>query len=116
MERARVVFVMGSVLRLAVLARRDEINIMQLVGATPSFIRGPYLVAGALQGLVAAGLALVLLEALRAAVLVWAADTAAALVDLVGGRPLPPTLSGLLMLCGLLVGVCGSYVSVRQST
>ena len=36
-----VVFVMGSVLRLAVFARRDEIQIMQLVGATPGFIRGP---------------------------------------------------------------------------
>jgi len=34
-----VVFVMSSVLRLAVYARRDEIEIMQLVGASPGFIR-----------------------------------------------------------------------------
>ena len=55
---AAVVFVMASVLRLAVYARRDEIEIMLLVGATPAFVRGPFLVAGVAQGLVASLLAL----------------------------------------------------------
>ena len=43
---AAVVFVMASVLRLAVYARRNEIEIMLLVGATPAFVRGPFLMAG----------------------------------------------------------------------
>lgn len=45
-----VSFVMGSVLRLAVLARQDEIDIMLLVGASPRFVRGPFLVAGLAHG------------------------------------------------------------------
>ena len=111
-----VVFVMGSVLRLAVLARSAEIEIMQLVGATPGFIRGPYLVAGAAQGIVAALLSLLLVETVRSAVLASMASRGAVLTELVGAQPLGIASSGLLLLLGLLVGVAGSYVSVRPAT
>jgi len=60
-----VAFVMASVLRLAVYARRDEIEIMLLVGATPAFVRGPYLVSGAGMGLASSVLALLLVEGAR---------------------------------------------------
>jgi cell division transport system permease protein len=111
-----VVLVMGSVLRLAVYARRDEIEIMQLVGATPGFIRGPYLVAGAVQGLVAALLALSMVEGVRSAALAWAATNATALLDLVAARPLSAGMAGWLILLGWVVSLTGSYVSVRQTT
>lgn len=110
-----VVFVMGGVLRLAVYARREEIEIMQLVGATPAFIRGPYLVAGAVQGLVASLVALIMLEVVRSTGSASASRSAVALVDLLCGRPLTGSMTGLLVLLGLLVGVAGSYVSVRRS-
>jgi cell division transport system permease protein len=45
-----VVFVVSNTIKLAVFARRDELEIMQLVGATPMFIRIPYLLEGVLQG------------------------------------------------------------------
>lgn len=111
-----VVFVMGSVLRLAVFARQDEIQIMQLVGATPGFIRGPYLVAGAVQGLIASALALLLVEGVRSGATAAADASAAALLDLVAARPLSLDMAGLLLLLGLLVSLTGSYVSVRPST
>jgi len=111
-----VVFVMGSVLRLAVFARQDEIEIMQLVGATPGFIRGPYLVAGAVQGLIASLLALLLVEGVRSAATATADTSAVALLDLVAARPLSVDMAGLLLLLGLLVSLTGSYVSVRPST
>jgi cell division transport system permease protein len=111
-----VVLVMGSVLRLAVYARRDEIGIMQLVGATPGFIRGPYLVAGAVQGLVASVLALLMVEAIRVTASASFASNAVALLDLVAARPLSTGMAGVLLLLGLAVSLTGSYVSVRQST
>ncbi|MBW2278559.1 MAG: hypothetical protein JRF63_13785 [Deltaproteobacteria bacterium] len=110
-----VIFVMGSVLRLAVHARRDEIAIMELVGATPGFIRGPYLVAGAVQGLVATGLALSLVEAVRSTAVASTDSAAVALVDLVAARPLTAAMTGLLLLMGLLVSLVGSYASVRSA-
>src|SRR2546422_363690 len=41
----------GATVRLTVLARREEIEIMKLVGATAGFIRGPFMLAAAAQGL-----------------------------------------------------------------
>src|SRR5439155_18127342 len=47
-----------NVVRLALYARRDEIEIMQLVGAPQAYIRGPFVVEGVLQGGVGAAVSL----------------------------------------------------------
>ena len=49
----------NNTIRLAVLARRKEIAIMRLVGASNSFIRGPFVMEGAIQALLGAGLAII---------------------------------------------------------
>src|SRR4029453_1688010 len=51
----------ANVVRLAAYARREEIEIMQLVGAPLAYVRGPFVAEGVLQGGVGALLALVLL-------------------------------------------------------
>jgi cell division transport system permease protein len=51
----------ASVVRLALLARREEIHIMQLVGAPLAYIRGPFVVEGLIQGGVGAIVAVVVL-------------------------------------------------------
>jgi cell division transport system permease protein len=112
---AAVAFVMASVLRLAVYARRDEIDIMLLVGATPAFVRGPFLVAGFVQGLLSSGLALLLVEGVRRAAQSWAATDSLVLLDLVAERPVSAGTSGLLVLVGLTVSLLGSYFAVRRS-
>jgi len=48
------VLVVFNTIRLAIFSRRDEIDIMKLVGATPGFIRTPFLVEGTLFGILAA--------------------------------------------------------------
>ena len=48
----------ANVVRLALYARRDEIEIMQLVGAPQAYIRGPFVMEGVLQGGIGALLAL----------------------------------------------------------
>lgn len=110
-----VIFVMASVLRLAVYARRTEIDIMLLVGATPAFIRGPFLVAGAAQGVLSSALALVAVEAVRRFVLSSGRDGSAALVDLVAAAPLPLQAAALLAGAGLAVSLAGSWFAVRRS-
>jgi cell division transport system permease protein len=49
-------FVVGNAIRAAISARRDEIEILELVGATPNMIRAPYLFEGAVMGFVAAAI------------------------------------------------------------
>ena len=57
----------NNTIRLAILARRKEIAIMRLVGASNGFIRGPFLMEGALHALIGSLLAVGVLQALRSA-------------------------------------------------
>ena len=54
------IIIIGSTIRMAVMARSREISIMRLVGATNGFIRAPFLVEGFLKGTLGGALALVL--------------------------------------------------------
>jgi cell division transport system permease protein len=109
-----LIFVIASVLRLAVFARRDEIEIMLLVGATPGFVRGPFLVSGLAMGLVSGCSALVGVEILRRVFLSSAGDQGAVLVSMLAGNPLGPAQSILLLVTGVLVSLMASFVAVRQ--
>ena len=110
-----VIFVMASVLRLAVYARREEIDIMLLVGATPAFVRGPFLVAGAAQGLLASAAALVIVEGTRLWTLGYGGSESAALIGLIVERPLPLAPSLLVLTAGLAVSLISAFFAVRGS-
>ncbi len=58
-----VVFIVGHLIRLQVLTRRDEIVLSQLIGATAADVRRPFLYHGMVQGLLAGGAALALAAA-----------------------------------------------------
>nr|WP_320050575.1 permease-like cell division protein FtsX [uncultured Desulfuromonas sp.] len=51
-------FIISNTIKLTIYARRDELEIMGLIGATPLFIKAPFMAEGALQGVVGAVLAL----------------------------------------------------------
>lgn len=57
-----VLLIIGNTIRLAVVNRQTEIEIIQLVGGTPGFVRRPFLYAGLLQGLFGGLLAWLLVE------------------------------------------------------
>ena len=111
---AAVVFVTASVLKLAVYARRDEVEIMMLVGATPAFIRGPFLVAGLAQGIAAALVALGSVEVFRRGTLLYAGSRSGGLLDLALGRSMPPAFTGLILILGLIVGFSSALFAVRR--
>jgi cell division transport system permease protein len=54
------ILIIFNTIRMAIFTRRDEIEIMKLVGATKWFIRGPFLIEAALYGVIAAVIALLL--------------------------------------------------------
>ncbi len=103
----------ANVVRLALFARRDEIEIMELVGAPMSFIRGPFVCEGILQGAIGALLALVLLR-VAFAITRGTLDVLARLAGAQGALFLPATTSMLLLVGGALVGCVGSLFAVRR--
>ena len=60
-----VALVVGNTIKLSLITRRDEVEILALVGARPWYVRWPLLTGGAVQGLLGAGLALGLLKLLQ---------------------------------------------------
>ena len=101
----------ANVVRLALAARRDELDIMQLVGAPQLYVRGPFVMEGLLQGGAGAMLALVALLVAHVAVRARYLAPLASAVDLASLRFLPLDLCVLLVLGGMLVGCAGGLVA-----
>jgi cell division transport system permease protein len=110
---AAVGLVVAGVLRLTVHARRDEIEIMRLVGASPLFVRGPFLVAGLVQGWLGGLLALFAAEAVRRAAVTYAGG--GGLTELLVGRPLPLAPSLAIVTIGATVGIASAWFAVREA-
>jgi cell division transport system permease protein len=105
--------VVSNTIRLSVAQRRDEIEMLRMCGATDSFVRGPFVLEGTLQGLVAALLALLILGV---AFVALRTQVDAALAPLAGMRLsfLPPLLVLAIVATGALLGALGSAVSIRR--
>jgi cell division transport system permease protein len=106
----------ANVVRLALFARRDELDIMQLVGAPQMYIRGPFIMEGTLQGGLGAVVALAALGvaflAFRARYLVPLAEV----INLSSMRFLPVDLCLWLVLGGMTVGCLGGFLASAGRT
>ena len=105
----------ANVVRLALYARREEIDIMQLVGAPQAYIRGPFVMEGVMQGgigalaaLVALGIGFLLLRARYLSPL-------AASINLGSVRFLSAELCLFLVLGGMVVGCIGGLVAAWRT-
>ncbi len=107
-------FIISNTLQLTIASRREEIEIMKLVGASPSLIRVPFYIEGMIQGLLGAGLALLFLFMLQKSVLFYLPLAMKGWVERVPVLFLPvETLVGIL-LGGMVLGFFGSFMaSVR---
>lgn len=104
----------ANVVRLAAYARRDEIEIMQLVGAPLAYVRGPFIVEGVLQGGVGALVALLSLAVAFAAARARYGSMAAEALGLGSITFLPAELCVLLIVGGMLLGCVGGFVVARN--
>jgi cell division transport system permease protein len=103
----------ANVVRLAAHARRDEIEIMQLVGAPFTYIRGPLVLEGVIQGGAGALVAIVLLAVLFAAARARYGAAVAEAVGLGSITFLPVELCVVLLLGGMLLGCVGGLIVAR---
>jgi cell division transport system permease protein len=105
---AVAVVIIGVTIRLTILQRAREISIMRLVGATNWFIRGPFLLEGALKGLLGGLLSLVLCYA---GYLLFRDKSGGTFAGLVFFQP---EHMALIIVFGILLGLGGSLVSVGR--
>jgi len=103
----------ANVVRLAASARQDEIEIMELVGAPLSFVRGPFVVEGVLQGGAGAILAMILLWVLFAAANARYGNVVAQTIGLGAITFLPLSLSLVVIAGGMLLGCIGGLIVAR---
>jgi cell division transport system permease protein len=113
---AATALLVGNTLRLAVYARREEIEIMKLVGATNRFVGAPFLIEGTIQGILGAALATAVLVGLHAALGGLTAEGQRWLATLALTRDelLPARLLLSLVAGGAFVGLLGSALSVGR--
>ena len=105
----------ATVVRLGLRARRDELEIMELVGAPLAFIRGPFVAEGFLQGGIGALLAIALLWVGFLVTMTWWGPDLNSLLDGQSMQFLPIRLCFYLILGGMLVGSAGGLVAARDA-
>lgn len=109
-----VLLVVGNTIRLAVESRRQEIEVVTLIGATHAFVRRPFLYSGAWFGLGGGLLALLLLTLGRG----WLSAPIDALAQSYGSHYILPRLgiegSALLLICSTLLGWLGAWLAVGR--
>ncbi len=103
----------ASVVRLALFARREEIHIMQLVGAPIAYIRGPFIVEGLIQGGLGAIAALIVLRVAFVVVRRRADTWLAGAIDPAALVFLPLSTAAGLLAAGAAVGAIGGFVAAR---
>jgi len=111
---AAAVTIIANTIRLTLFARRDEIAILRLIGATTGFIRIPYLLEGAVLGGLGSALSLLMLKFLYELFRQQMRTTGklSGLDNLVAFFPLSLCLA--LVAVGMALGCAGSFVSLRR--
>lgn len=105
-----------SVVRLAYVARRDEVEILYLVGAPLIAIRGPFLVEGALQGAVGAAIGVAALAVGASLVSARVSDTLWSILGTSSALWLPMTHAALLVIGAAVVGGAAAAAAWRSAS
>ena len=108
-----VLFIIVNTIRLAVVARADEIEIMRLVGASDAFIRWPFIFEGAFVGLLGAAITIGLLFVGQGPITGFLSDYFKVL-PVEASATVGQNIALLVLGTGVGIGVLGSYLSVRS--
>lgn len=109
------VFLIANTIKITIIARKREIQIMKLVGATNAFIRWPFFVEGLLLGILGSIVPIVVLSyGYDQFYTTIGQNTGLEFFDFLPTFPLALETSALLLLIGATVGVWGSLMSVRK--
>lgn len=104
-------FLISNTIKLTIVSRREEVEVMRLVGASKWYIRMPYFIEGALIGLLGAGIPLLLLVYLYQQ---YVENTEILSMSVLSMQSVTVPLVVALFGIGLLIGIWGSLSSIRK--
>ena len=106
-----IVFITSNTLQLTIASRREEIEIMHWVGASPGFIRVPFYLEGLIQGLLGGGLAILFLFLLHQGLFLNIPPSMQTWLAKIPVLFLPPETIAWILLGGMVLGFFGSIVA-----
>ena len=106
-----IIFITSNTLQLTISSRREEIEFMCWVGASPAFIRAPFYVEGLIQGLLGGGLAILFLFSLHHGLFLYIPPSTQAWLAKIPVLFLPPETIAWILLGGMVLGFFGSIVA-----
>jgi len=106
--------IVANTIKLTLYARQDELEAMTMVGGTSLFIKLPYLIEGALQGLLGGVTALALSFLVFEVLLQQSLGSMLLITGIDSIHFLPPIWQGLLIVGGGLIGLLGSLFALRK--
>ena len=112
---AIAVVIMTNTINLTMLARKDEIAVMKMMGAYDGFIRFPFIVEGCLVGVIGATISYLLSVVVYTAVGNLMGNSGAlAIIAFMPFKEFALPLLGITLLLGLGVGIAGSIITIRK--
>lgn len=107
------VLLISNTIRISIFARRKEIEVMKLVGASDSFVRSPFVLEGLVQGFAGAVVASVVVIWLNSLFLEWSSNQLP-FVPISAGAVNMFVVVAVLLFVGVAIGVLGSFLSVSR--
>jgi cell division transport system permease protein len=105
-----------NTVRIAIFSRMEEIEIMKLVGATPGFIKGPFLIEGALYGVIATVISFLVLTSIlyisAPTIVKYFGETGSDFTTFMNQNVL--TIIILQLSVGLTIGIFSSWLAIRK--
>lgn len=111
---AALVFIISNTIKLTLYARKDELDIMKLVGATDWFIKGPFLMEGIFRGVVGSSCSLLILYLVYKIFVSNLNHSSYLLLKFLSLSFLPSDLMTGIIIFGGLMGWCGSALTLRR--
>ena len=109
------IFLISNTIRITIIARRDEIEIMKLVGATNSFVRIPFVIEGMWLGILGSIIPMAVVSLVYVNIFeIIQPKLDGELLQLLEVTPLLYQVNALILVMGVFIGIWGSFMSVRK--
>ncbi|MBD3306877.1 FtsX-like permease family protein [candidate division KSB3 bacterium] len=109
-----VIFIISNTIKLTLYNREEELNIMRFVGATETFIKGPFLAEGIIRGFLGATVSLLILYLLYQLFMTIIHYSSPSLLAFSALSFLSWTTALVIMVLGSFLGWCGSLLTLHK--